>query len=244
MPEPTLRIDHLPARDRFPTAPSQNPDLQHGNARLAFRSPPAPVGFLLDLLEVSPKKPLVPSSLPTQGVGPEVVRKTLGLSYSPRQQTVERNQDPNSSNRPPRAAALPFDVTVPTMVLAPRGAAWTAKEGAGDCGPEAGREPEREPAREAGQDHAGARGTAKTAAESGLKGSGVGQSREDRQTGRRAGLPVSHFLPRNSSLPSACVGHSSCALDVVRLPDNFLDSSLCRVTCSYSVFSTKNYWED
>lgn len=69
------------------------------------------------------------------------------------------------------------------MVLAPRGAAWTAKEGAGDCGPEAGREPEREPAREAGQGHAGARGTAETAAESGLKGSRVGQSREDRQTG-------------------------------------------------------------
>lgn len=65
------------------------------------------------------------------------------------------------------------------MVLAPRGAAWTAKEGAGDCEPEAGREPEREPAREARLDHAGARGAAKTSAEFRLKGSGVGQSRED-----------------------------------------------------------------
>lgn len=57
------------------------------------------------------------------------------------------------------AAALPFDVTLPTMVLAPRAAAWTAKERAEGCGPEAGREPEREPARGAGRDHAGARGS-------------------------------------------------------------------------------------
>lgn len=63
------------------------------------------------------------------------------------------------SNCPRRAAALPFDVTVPTMVLAPRAAAWTAKERAGGCGPEAGWEPEREPARGAGRDHAGARGS-------------------------------------------------------------------------------------
>lgn len=63
------------------------------------------------------------------------------------------------------------------MVLAPRGAARTAKEGAGDCEPEAGREPEREAARAVRQDHAGARGTAKTASEPGLPGSGGGQSR-------------------------------------------------------------------
>lgn len=81
------------------------------------------------------------------------------------------------------------------MVLAPRGAAWTAKEGAGDCEPEAGREPEREPAREARLDHAGARGAAKTSAEFRLKGSGVGQSREDRQTGRGAELPVPPLPP-------------------------------------------------
>lgn len=57
------------------------------------------------------------------------------------------------------AAALPFDVTVPTMVLAPRAAAWTAKERAEGCAPEAGREPEGELARGAGRDHAGARGS-------------------------------------------------------------------------------------
>lgn len=150
-------------------------------------------------------------------MGSKAARQNLGPSCSPKRQTLESHPGPHSSNRPPRAAALPFDVTVPTMVLAPRGAAWTAKEGAGDCGPEAGREPEREPAREAGQDHAGARGTAETAAESGLKGSRVGQSREDRQTGRGAGLPVPNFLPSSCSLPSACVGRGSCALVVVCL---------------------------
>lgn len=73
-------------------------------------------------------------------------------------------------------------------------------EGAGDCEPEARREPEREPARKARRDHAGARRAAKTAAESRLKGSGVGQSREDRQTGRGAGLPVPP-LPHEQPLP-------------------------------------------
>ena len=89
------------------------------------------------------------------------------------------------------------------MVLAPRGAAWTAKEGAGDCEPEAGREPEREPAREARLDHAGARGAAKTSAEFRLKGSGVGQSREDRQTGRGAELPVPPTSSRAAAFSQA-----------------------------------------
>lgn len=111
------------------------------------------------------------------------------------------------------------------MVLAPRGAAWTAKEGAEDCGPRAGREPEREPAREAGPEHAGARGTAETAAESGLKGSRAGQSREDRQTGSGAGLPVSHFLPSSMLPPERMRGPWHLRVGYsFPLPDNCLDS--------------------
>lgn len=127
------------------------------------------------------------------------------------------------------------------MVLAPRGAARTAKEGAGDCEPEAGREPEREAAHAARQDHAGARGTAKTASEPGLPGSGGGQSREDRQTGRgrdfRPPLPPEPRLPpeRMRGPTQLRVGCGS-PLSLMTVSD----SSLCRVVGSWSAFSIEN----
>lgn len=123
------------------------------------------------------------------------------------------------------AAALPFDVTVPTMVLAPRAAAWTAKERAEGCGPEAGREPEREPARGAGRDHAGARGSrGKRRPESARPIRALRQRRREKRRGppnrKGAGLPVSHFLS-GSRVLLRTRGPSPCAFPVVRLSPGF-----------------------
>lgn len=199
------------------TAPHPHPESRSaaGRRKAGFPVSRGARGLALGLVGSFPQKTIGSGASPQGGAW--APRETPGPDSS---RSHAAPAGPAQFERP-AAAALAFDVTVPTMVLAPRAAAGAAEGRAGGRGPEAGREPAREPARGAGQAHAGARGSRENRRTEGARlnpgSKGAEWGRAERTAKPREGRAFrSPTSSRAAASCCACVRRGRCAFKVVR----------------------------